>query len=54
MVDNLARERRIEHQLGIRRWGAIGGGRPVCSKEGLKREIPADVVWNGIGNLHIL
>ena len=56
IVNNFARERRVEHQVGVRRWRAVGAkwGRPSCSKEGLKGEIPADIVRNGIGNLHIL
>lgn len=56
-IDNLARERRVEHQRGVWRWrpsGVIGGRRRACSKEGLKGKIPADVMRNGVGNLHIL
>jgi hypothetical protein len=56
IIDNLARERCIEHQVGVRRWRAIGakGRRPTCSKEWLEGKVPADVVRDGVGNPHIL
>ena len=53
MIDNVARECRIEHQRGFRIWRAVETPGMPHSKEGLKREIAADVVWDWIGNLHI-
>lgn len=51
-IDVCFRERRVEHQRGVR--SCTGRATAPSPKEGLVCIIPADVVWNGISNLHVL
>ena len=51
-IDVRFRERRVKHQRGVR--SCAGRATAPSPKEGLVSIIPADVVWNGVSNPHVL
>lgn len=50
-IHDLFRERGVDHQLGVHSWRSGGAD---AKEEGLNREIPADVVRDGVGDSDIL